>query len=135
VYQAGTLSGNPLATAAGLAVLGELDDDAYVRLRSKATKLASQMSGAFTRQGITAQVPVCGTLVGLYFGDEPATDYDAARRTDEKTYARFFHELLARGVAIAPGAYEVLFPGLAHTDDDLDQVGEAAADAARALAG
>jgi glutamate-1-semialdehyde 2,1-aminomutase len=135
VYQAGTLSGNPLATAAGLAVLQELDDDVYVRLRSKATKLGSLLSGAFSRQGIAAHAPVCGTLVGLYFGDTPATDYDSARRTDEKRYARFFHELLDRGVAIAPGAYEVLFPGLAHTDDDLDHAGEAAADAARALVG
>jgi glutamate-1-semialdehyde 2,1-aminomutase len=77
---------------------------------------------------------VAGTLTGLFFGTDEATDYDSARQTDEALYAAFFHEMLDRGVALAPGAFEVLFVGLAHTDDVLDQVLETAAAAAGAVA-
>jgi glutamate-1-semialdehyde 2,1-aminomutase len=133
VYQAGTLSGNPLATAAGLAALALLDDDAYARLEKTATRLADGLAGAFAAAGLTVSVPVEGTLVGLFFGAEPATDYVTARTTDVDGYARFFHALLAEGVAIAPGAYEVLFPGLAHTDDVVDAIVDAAARATAAM--
>jgi len=125
VYQAGTLSGNPLATAAGLAALALLDDDAYARLRGQAEALAAVLRTGLDKAGITAQVPVVSTLVGLYLGDELPGDYGAAKRTDEPGYARLFHALLDNGVALAPGAYEVLFPGLAHTDDVLDEVADA----------
>ncbi|HEY8525212.1 MAG TPA: glutamate-1-semialdehyde 2,1-aminomutase [Acidimicrobiales bacterium] len=134
VYQAGTLSGNPLATAAGLAVLELLDDAAYARLRRTAEALAAQLRGALDGAGIPAHVPVLSTLVGLYLGDEAPRDYEGARATDEKRYAALFHGLLDRGVAIAPGAYEVLFPGLAHGEDVLAAVGDAATAAARAIA-
>jgi glutamate-1-semialdehyde 2,1-aminomutase len=77
---------------------------------------------------------VASTLVGLYLGEGAARDYDGARATDEKRYATLFHALLDRGVAMAPGAYEVLFPGLAHTDDVLDEIGRAAAEAAQEAA-
>ncbi len=134
VYQAGTLSGNPLATAAGLAALGLLDDAAYVWLRQTAATLAADLRSAFTAAGLTAQVPVASTLVGLYLGDHPPLDYDGAKATDEKAYAALFHAMLDRGVALAPGAYEVLFPGLAHGDDVLAEVAAAAMDAAAAAA-
>jgi glutamate-1-semialdehyde 2,1-aminomutase len=134
VYQAGTLSGNPLATAAGLAVLDLLDDDAYARLRRTAASLAGHLSQALDAAGVTAQVPVCSTLVGLFLGDELPVDYDGARRTDEKRYAALFHALLDRGVALAPGAYEVMFPGLAHTDEIVARIGAAAVEAAREVA-
>jgi glutamate-1-semialdehyde 2,1-aminomutase len=75
-------------------------------------------------------VPVASTLVGLYLGDRLPSDYDDARRTDEAGYAKLFHALLQRGVALAPGAYEVLFPGLAHTDDVLAEIEVALADLA-----
>jgi glutamate-1-semialdehyde 2,1-aminomutase len=71
---------------------------------------------------VVAHVPVATTLVGLYLGDPLPSDYDSARATDEAGYARRFHALLARGVGLAPGAYEVMFPGLAHTDDVLAEV-------------
>ncbi|HEX5366942.1 MAG TPA: glutamate-1-semialdehyde 2,1-aminomutase [Acidimicrobiales bacterium] len=129
VYQAGTLSGNPLATAAGLAVLELLDDEAYGALRARAQGLATALLGALGTAGIAGHVPVVSTLVGLYLGDPPPTDYDGARATDEAAYARLFHALLARGVALPPGAYEVLFPGLAHGDDVLAAVATAAVDA------
>jgi len=134
VYQAGTLSGNPLATAAGLAVLSLLDEDAYARIESAAERLATGLAGAFSDAGLEVVVGRVGTLVGLFCGPRPPRDYEEARATDEARYAALFHALLERGVAIAPGAYEVLFPGLAHTPDVIDRVVEAAQDAARAVA-
>jgi glutamate-1-semialdehyde 2,1-aminomutase len=125
VYQAGTLSGNPLATAAGLAALDLLDAAAYATLQDRAARLGEVLRAGLARAGVTAQVPVVSTLVGIYLGDALPHDYAGARRTDEAGYAKLFHSLLDAGVAIAPGAYEVLFPGLAHTDDVLDEIAAA----------
>jgi len=122
VYQAGTLSGNPLATAAGLAALDLLDEAAYRRLRDTAQRLGDGLAKAFAGAGLDVCVPVESTLVGLYFGSQPATDYVSARHTDEAAYARVFHTLLDHGVAIAPGAYEILFPGLTHDDTVVDEI-------------
>ncbi|MGH9272371.1 MAG: aspartate aminotransferase family protein, partial [Ilumatobacteraceae bacterium] len=85
--------------------------------------------------GFPAQFPVVGTLLGMVCGDVPApVDFDSARRTDVEAYGRFFHAMLAEGVAMAPGAYEAIFVGLAHTDAVLDQIAAAAARAARTAA-
>src|SRR5690606_3259382 len=84
VYQAGTLSGNPLATAAGLAALSLLDDDAYAALDATAQRRASGLPAASESAGITARLPRVGPLVGLFFGAHPPLDYDGARTTDEK---------------------------------------------------
>ncbi|MGI8662812.1 MAG: glutamate-1-semialdehyde 2,1-aminomutase [Acidimicrobiales bacterium] len=127
VYQAGTLSGNPLATAAGLAALDLLDDAAYALLEQRAARLADGLELAFADAGTNAKAPRVTTLVGIFAGAEPATDYASAKTADEAAYAKVFHGLLDQGVAIAPGAYEVLFPGLAHDDDVLDEVIAAAA--------
>ena len=81
----------------------------------------------------SATVGRVGTLVGLYLGDHVPVDYDDARQTDETTYRALFHALLDRGVAVAPGAYEVLFPGLDHTDAVIDETLEIAADALTSL--
>ena len=124
VYQAGTLSGNPLATAAGLAALALLDDGAYVKLAATAHDLAAGLAKAFAGAGIAAGVPVEGTLVGLTFGSDGV---------DEVMYARMFHALLDNGVAIAPGAYEVMFPSLAHDEAVVDEVIDAAGRAAGAI--
>jgi glutamate-1-semialdehyde 2,1-aminomutase len=134
VYQAGTLSGNPLATAAGLAALSLLDDGAYEQLRTTAARLGDHLAKALADAGISAQVPVVSSLVGLFLCDEQPTDYESARNTDTAQYAALFHALLARGVALAPGAYEVLFPGLAHDDSVVDAIGSAAREAAREVA-
>jgi glutamate-1-semialdehyde 2,1-aminomutase len=134
VYQAGTLSGNPLATAAGLAALSLLDDDAYELIESRAECLAGAFENAFDAAGITVCVPRFATLVGLFFGATAPDDYVSACTTDETMYAAFFHELLDRGVAIAPGAYEVMFPGLAHDDDVLVAISDAVHAAASAVA-
>ena len=133
VYQAGTLSGNPLATAAGLAVLDLLDAAAYETLRDRAEALAGILRTALTAAGVVAHVPVVSSLVGLYLGDPLPADYDGARAVDEAGYAKLFHALLDRGVALAPGAYEIMFPGLTHTDDVLGEVADAVAEAAAAV--
>ncbi len=133
VYQAGTLSGNPLATAAGLAAFGLLTDATYDALAGRVARFAAALEAALRGAGLPAHVPVVGTLCGLFLGDELPTDYESAKRTDEALYARLFHALLDRGVAIAPGAYEVLFAGTTHTDDVLDRIVDVAADAAASL--
>jgi glutamate-1-semialdehyde 2,1-aminomutase len=135
VFHAGTLAGNPLATAAGRAALGELTDDVYVELEARARRLASLLGDACAAAGIAAQFPVVGTLVGMYFGSGNApTNFAEAKTTDEQVYRTFFHAMLAEGVALAPGAYEALFVGLGHTDDVLDALGAAAYRAASATA-
>jgi glutamate-1-semialdehyde 2,1-aminomutase len=126
VYQAGTLSGNPLATAAGLAVLDELDRAAYDRLSAVASSLAAALRDALGSGG-GVQVPQVGPLVGLFFSESPVTDYVGARAAAETgRYASFFHAMLDRGVAFAPGAYEAMFPSLAHTEADIELTAEAA---------
>ncbi len=133
VYQAGTLSGNPLATAAGLAALSLLDDDAYLTLAATGARLATGLQHAFDEAGLVARASAVGPLVGLYFGDHVPVDYADARRTDEAAYAAFFHAMLDRGVALAPGAYEIAFPGLAHDGGVVDQIVETAAESAQTL--
>jgi glutamate-1-semialdehyde 2,1-aminomutase len=133
VYQAGTLSGNPVATAAGLAVLSLLDDDAYARLHTTAFALATALADEAAGASVEVQFPVVGPLVGVFFGAAPVSDYASAQASvGLGRYPGFFHQLLDRGVAIAPGAYEVWFPSLAHTDADLDQTVHAARAALRA---
>jgi glutamate-1-semialdehyde 2,1-aminomutase len=133
VYQAGTLSGNPLATAAGLAVLARLDRAAYDALEATAEQLASGLRDAFAAAGGDAQVTRVFTLVGVFFAAAPVRNYDDARAADHARYARFFHGLLDRGVYFAPSGYETLFPSLAHTDADLDATIDAVAESARDL--
>ena len=133
VYQAGTLSGNPLATAAGLAVLDNLDDASYVALESKATRLADGLAAAFDGAGVDAQVKRVGTLVGWFFTGGEVHDYEGAKLADHRRYARFFHGMLAGGVFFAPSGYETTFVSLAHTDADLDATISVAADAAAAI--
>ena len=130
VYQAGTLSGNPLATAAGLAALDLLDDDTYALLSGRAERLAAGLVAALGAADLPVQTPVVGPVLGLRFAATEAVDFDGARQTDEALYARFFHAMLRRGVAFAPGAYEVAFPGLAHTDEVIDEIITAAGPAA-----
>jgi glutamate-1-semialdehyde 2,1-aminomutase len=134
VYQAGTLSGNPLATAAGLAVLDLLDEGAYRQLAGRAAQLGGWLADVVGEAGLAVRVPVFGPLMGLFFADEAPVDYESAKAADGRLYARFFHELLARGVALAPSPFEALFPSLAHTKDELERTADLAAAAARAVA-
>jgi glutamate-1-semialdehyde 2,1-aminomutase len=134
VYQAGTLSGNPIATAAGLAVLARLDQSAYDDLETKAQRLEQSLRDASAAAGVPAQVTRVATLVGLFFATAKVVDYDGARAADHERYARCFHGLLDRGVYIAPSGYETLFVSLAH-DDHAAEATAAAAMAAMSLLG
>ena len=134
VYQAGTLSGNPLATAAGLAVLTQLDAEAYARLADSAEVLASGLRAAFDSAGVPVVVPRVGPLVGLYFGETRPVDYTtAAASVALGRYAGFFHGMLDRGIAFAPGPWEIMFPSLSHSADDLRITIEAAHEVASSL--
>jgi glutamate-1-semialdehyde 2,1-aminomutase len=146
VYQAGTLSGNPLATAAGLTVLTHMDSSSYSALSDRVAEfgdsLAKVVSAAIAGSGFAVQVPVVGPLVGLFFvadGEGPISDYDGALRAAETgLYAAFFGAMLRRGVALAPGPYEVAFPSMAHGAEELARAvalaGEAITDALDTLA-
>ncbi|MEY4220251.1 MAG: glutamate-semialdehyde -aminomutase [Actinomycetota bacterium] len=128
VFHAGTLAGNPLATAAGLAALNELTDDVYMELSARTRHVASMLRDACAEANVDASFPVVGTLAGMYFGNalggKTPTNFQEACTTSEETYAKVFHALLSAGVALAPGAYESLFVGLAHTDEVVAQLTE-----------
>jgi glutamate-1-semialdehyde 2,1-aminomutase len=128
VFHAGTLSGNPIATAAGLAALDNLTPDVYIELMARARHLSALLRDACEAADFDATFPVVGSLLGIVCGSAAGTvrDFDDAKRTDERAYAAFFRAMLAEGVALAPGAYEALFVGLAHTDEVLASIGEAA---------
>lgn len=135
VYQGGTMSGNPMACAAGLAVLELMTDDAYDELSRRAGLLGDGMRAAISAS-LPVQVPQVRSLIGLFLGNGPeVTDYESAKvLAGSGLYAPFFHALLSRGVALAPGAYEALFPSLAHGDDELQRTIEIVAVAAAEVA-
>ena len=134
VYQGGTLSGNPLAMAAGRATLELLDDGAFDRLTATAARLADGLATAFNDAGLDAVLPRVGSLLGCFFGDVAPTDFDEAKvLADNGIYPKVFHALLDRGVALAPGAYEALFPSLAHSDEVIDETISIVVEAAAAV--
>jgi glutamate-1-semialdehyde 2,1-aminomutase len=134
VYQAGTLSGNPLATAAGLATLSLLDDAAYRRLDELADQLCAGLRTAFGRAGVAARVQQAGNLFSVFMTAQAVERYDDARRQDTAAYARFFHAMLERGVYLPPSAFEAWFVSTAHGRSDVDKVLAAAAEAAEVAA-
>ena len=122
VYQAGTLSGNPLAMAAGRVTLEFLDRDAYKQLTTTAARLADGLTDVFSSAGFSALLPRVGSLVGLFFGEKSPTNFDEAQElAGNGVYPKVFHALLQQGVAFAPGPYEGLFPSLVHTDEVIDR--------------
>ena len=134
VYQGGTLSGNPLAMAAGRATLELLDDGAFDRLTATAARLADGLAVAFNGAGLQTVLPRVGSLLGCYFGDVAPANFDEAKvLADNGIYPKVFHALLERGVALAPGAYEALFPSLAHSDEVIDETISIAVEAAEAV--
>ena len=135
VYQAGTLSGNPLATAAGLAVLELLSPPVFAELAATVGRLAAGLAAAFGDAGLVAEVPVEATLCGVAFSPAPVSDYEGARRAAANgEYARFFRAMLERGIALPPSPYEVMFCSLAHGDAELEATLTAAGAAAREVA-
>jgi glutamate-1-semialdehyde 2,1-aminomutase len=127
VYQAGTLSGNPLATAAGLATLTLLDGEAYARL----DRLAATLADGLREAAGDVPVQVCHTtgLLTVFFSEEPVRDYEDAKRCDTERYAAFCRAMLDRGVYLPPSQFEAWFPSLAHTDAHVEQTIEAAREA------
>jgi glutamate-1-semialdehyde 2,1-aminomutase len=134
VYQAGTLSGNPLATAAGLATLRELGrPGVYEELGRKSARLQAGLEAAVRGTGIAAVVQRVASMLTLFFQSQPVESLDSLAAVDTRRYARFFHGMLARGVALPPSQYEALFVSTAHTDADIDQVVAAAREVLSAL--
>ena len=132
IYQAGTLSGNPAASAAGLATLRLLDDTSYAALNARAAQVATLVSEALAAAGVPHRVNAAGNLFSVFFTEAPVTDYDSARTQDTAAFARFFHTLLDAGVWLPPSAYEAWFVSTAHSDADLDRLAAALPAAARA---
>jgi glutamate-1-semialdehyde 2,1-aminomutase len=129
VYQAGTLSGNPLAVAAGLATLRMLDEDAYIHLAATTRRLAEGLQEAAASAGVPVQVVSTTGLVTTFFSAEPVHDYAGAAACDLEAYGAWCRGLLERGVYPPPSQFEAWFPSLAHTDEQVDRTLAAAADA------
>jgi glutamate-1-semialdehyde 2,1-aminomutase len=128
VYQAGTLSGNPLSVAAGLATLQTVREtrDAYVRLDALGALAEAQLRDAVMAAGVPACVNRVGSLLTLFFGVEEVRDYASARRADTARFARFFRGMLAEGMYLPPSQFEAMFLSLAHTEEHIARFGRAA---------
>lgn len=135
MYQAGTLSGNPLATAAGIATLTQLQaPGAYERLEAAAEKLTQGLLTAAAEAGVTVQLNRVGAMFTLFFTDSPVKDWDTAKRCDTARFGRFFRAMLAEGIYLPPSQFEAAFVSMAHTDAEIAFTIEAAKRAFRALA-
>lgn len=121
VYQGGTLSGNPVAMAAGIATLDLLDEEAYARLSESSARLMDGLKDIGRETGVPIRTASFGGLMGFFFSDKPVRNYTDALATDVQAFVRFFRGMLAEGVYLAPSAFEAAFMSLAHTDADLDQ--------------
>ncbi|MEO8827263.1 glutamate-1-semialdehyde 2,1-aminomutase [Lapillicoccus sp.] len=134
VYQAGTLSGNPVATAAGLATLLGCTDEAYRRLDVVSRTIAEAATAALTAEGVPHVVQWAGSMFSVFFREAPVTRYDEARDQSTDAFAAFFHAMLARGVHLPPSAFESWFVSASHDDEAVETVLDALPDSARAAA-
>jgi len=121
VYQAGTLSGNPCAVAAGLATLKELSRRDYAGLDRKAARLCGAMGAACERQGRPLRVNRYGSLFTPFFTGREVRDYASARLSDTRAYADFFRAMLDKGISLAPSQFEAGFVSFSHTGADIDR--------------
>jgi len=134
VYQAGTLSGNPLAMAAGRATLTLLQEKGtYQALAETGKRLFSSLSDLASQHGVPATVNYLGSMGTLFFTEEPVRKYEDATRADKAAYARYFHGMLDRGVYVAPGQFECTFVSTAHGEKEIDFILEAAEDVFRRM--
>jgi len=134
VYQAGTLSGNPLAVAAGLATLGAADDAVYSRLSSASVRLADAVSAALAAEGVEHVIQRAGTLFSVAFGSTAPRDYAEVKRQQAFRYPPFFHAMLDAGVSLPPSVFEAWFVSAAHDEVALSRIADALPAAARAAA-
>ncbi|MGB8267633.1 MAG: glutamate-1-semialdehyde 2,1-aminomutase [Candidatus Velthaea sp.] len=131
VFQAGTLSGNPLAMAAGIATLRALGEDAYPKLEALTARLVHGLDAVMTKHGVAHTTGQAGSMFGFFFTAGPVRDLASAKTADTALYGRFFHAMLERGVYLAPAQFEAGFLSTSHTIDDIDRT-LTAADAALA---
>ena len=134
VYQAGTLSGNPVAVAAGLATLRHADDSVYAALDANADRLDLLLTGALTDAGVAHQVSRAGNFLSVFFAEEPVRDFAAARASETWRFPAFFHALLDAGVYAPPSAFEAWFVSAALDDEAFERIADALPAAARAAA-
>jgi glutamate-1-semialdehyde 2,1-aminomutase len=134
VYQAGTLAGNPLAMRAGIATLKELGKPGlYAGIEELAKRLVAGLRKALADAGVVAQVNSIGSLSTLFFAPRPVSSYSDAKHADTKLYARFFREMLNRGIFLAPSQFEAAFVSAAHTPADIDRTLAAASDVLKTI--
>jgi glutamate-1-semialdehyde 2,1-aminomutase len=135
VYQAGTLSGNPLAMRAGLATLPKLAAPGfYDELNRKAQRLAEGLRAALKDSGIPGHVNIAGSLLTLFFTPDEVRDYAGAKKSDTTRFAAFFSHMLARGIFLPPSQFEALFVSAAHSGADIDSTIAAARESLHAIA-
>lgn len=134
VYQAGTLSGNPIATAAGLAQLRACTDEVYTTLGQVADTVCGLVSEALTKEGVAHRLQKAGTMFSVFFTEEPVTDYSSAKRQEAFRFTEFFHSLLADGVYLPPSAFESWFVSASHDERAIERIAAALPAAARAAA-
>ncbi|MFL1429767.1 MULTISPECIES: glutamate-1-semialdehyde 2,1-aminomutase [unclassified Nocardiopsis] len=134
VYQAGTLSGNPLATAAGLATLRGATPEVYAHIDRVSAQVEAEISKALSAAGVAHRVQGGGNLFTVFFTDADIVDFDTARTTDTKAFAAFFHSMLDQGVYLPPAAFEAWFFSSAHDEEAIGRVVEALPAAAQAAA-
>jgi glutamate-1-semialdehyde 2,1-aminomutase len=134
VYQAGTLAGNPLAMRAGIAALQQLTKAGrYEKMKELAQRLVLGLREELTDAGIPAQINAIGSLATVFFTPEPVRNYSDAKRSDTRRYARFFREMLDRGIFLAPSQFEAAFVSMAHTAQDIDRTLAAARESLQAI--
>jgi glutamate-1-semialdehyde 2,1-aminomutase len=134
VYQAGTLSGNPVATAAGLAQLRLLDDAAYARLDAVSAEVRGLVGAALDKEGVAHRVQTAGNMFSVFFTDEDVRDFEAAKRQQAYRFTPFFHSMLAQGVYLPPSAFESWFVSTTHDERAVERIAAALPAAARAAA-
>lgn len=135
VYQAGTLSGNPLAMAAGLATLTALTPALHDRIAARTTTLVRGLAASAARWGVPFSAEAAGSMWGFFFRAEPVRNFADARSSNTDRFRRFFHEALANGVYLAPSAFEAAFMSAAHSDDDVALALDRFDDAMRKVSG
>ncbi|MGR8009049.1 glutamate-1-semialdehyde 2,1-aminomutase [Streptomyces hypolithicus] len=134
VYQAGTLSGNPVATAAGLAQLRLLDDAAYAKIDAVSQEIRALVTGAFGKEGVAHRLQSASNMFSVFFTESTVRDYDDAKRQEAFRYNAFFHSMLADGVYLPPSAFESWFVSTAHDERAVERIAAALPAAARAAA-
>ena len=120
VYQAGTLSGNPIAMTAGLATLNALNDDSYAQLEARGAQLEAGILDALKAVGVEGQLQRQGSMWTLFFNDAPVQSYAQAKAGNLESYAQFFHAMLDRGVYLPPAQFEAAFISLAHGESEIE---------------